>query len=607
MTGIQRTRSAGASRRLLLSSGLTRRAQALVALLAAALVLTPALPLPAQDGAADPLPSGLSTEDLSFDEAAISLAGPQSFYIRNIDTPEGRFAVRLSADGGAGSSAGSAGAGDPAVAVWQVVEVYPEERNILPRDVVLDTASLQTREDGTLRIDGVFLGDSVYRIDLRAATEGFRLIDGLRAGTLAAVDSDRAEPLIDLIVEDVAAEELAEAQRRIEELRAERDDALEKAQRLSARNMGLLEEVAALEEENSALTAARDSLRREVETLQQENRDLRERIAALSSGDGAGDGQPPAGDSRPTAPDDQPPAGDSRPTAPAGDTPDRDEEPSGGDGTEPPSREELRRLAAEAEELNTRLAEILDSLESLGGDLSAGQEELLAEIEALRSRAGTLQSEQDTLRETLLEEIARGRYVALRAQDLSRELSAGFDRGAGQIGVWRRSGNTLRQRDSEQYFAKYLLPLPQSSQETLYELRARSLDDGWVGLGLHIYVSNVDKRGYGLGDSLLIWFTRDPSVYGTRNTFLQVYRSSDDVNMGRVAGAMISEPIAEPLDIDILYEPARGYITVAVNGEDKIRYRAWFDITRGAEIAFRSLGRAEFSEFRVRTLRDSGE
>ena len=71
--------------------------------------------------------------------------------------------------------------------------------------------------------------------------------------------------------------------------------------------------------------------------------------------------------------------------------------------------------------------------------------------------------------------------------------------------------------------------------------------------------------------------------------------------MGRVLDAVIEEPISEFLDVEVLYEPHNQYLTVAIGGEDKIRYRTWFGIDSGVEVALRTLGAAEFTDFRIRT------
>jgi small-conductance mechanosensitive channel len=637
--------------------------------------------------------------DLDFSNAAVSLAGPGSFYIRNIQTADGSYSIRLSA-------------GDDEV--WRVAEVYPESANLLPEDVVLDVATVEITEDNSIEIDGVFLEDDVYSVRLRPEDGGYALLDGVRSGTLADIDAERAEPLIDLVVEETVATRLTDARKRIEQLRAARDQAQEEVSRLSARNMGLIERNEELEAENRELGArnadlreTRENLRDEVKTLRTENAALREDIASLNEELQAAQAAAEEAHSAETE------VGGGE----AGGPESRDAEAARSDAGADAAlieriarqgAEELDGLARTADEIDAGLAEIAATLESLSGDVTANQaevleaiaeaqaalvarlaeaeESLIAEIpvpeaprpspapeerepgvsaeeladrvservdervaerlepleeelrsvrselqearaelsqpeapeaggdsptarltEDLRNRIAQLRDRQDRIRREVLDRVAGGRYVETVSAELSRNVTRGFSvseetAGSGtQLGSWVQEDGSLVQQDPEQYFAKYLLEVPQMPQRTLYRFTAESLDEGWVGLGLHIFVSNVDKRGYGLGDSLLIWFTRDPSVYGTENTFLQVYRSNDDVNMGRVAGAMIAEPIAEPLSASVLYEPDTGYLTVAVNGEDKIRYRAWFDIDRGVQVALRSLGRSRFREFSVST------
>ncbi len=599
--------------------------------------------------------AGAQSPELSgvdFSDASVSLAGPRAFYLRNIATPEGRYAVRLASDGGD---------------TWTVVEVYPEEDNILPQEVILDVATVQVTDDNAIEIDGVFLEDDVYSVRLRPVEDGYALVDGIRNGTLTDIDAERAEPLIDLVVEQVVATELEDARRRIEELRAARDEAQAKVHRLSAQNMGLIERNEDLEAENASLKETRDSLRRQVRELKAENDELRDDIADLQRElERAAAEEDTSGEDRRTGAD---------AAREDGTATDRDAVVAGVDAAEVEAAlAEIRTLAEAAKSIDEGLSGMDQAIRSLSDRASSGQQELLDAIESaqegiareidravaaaraaaapaaaadttddrdaadedragadedrdaaeddreerpadrgtdaeteqtireLRRRVADLQERRETVREEVLSQVIGGGYVDLMSEGLTTELAAGFDEnGAAQIGSWSVTDGALVQRDPNQYFAKYLIEVPQSPRRTLYRFTAASLDEGWVGLGLHIFVSNVDKRGYGLGDSLLIWFTRDPSVYGTENTFLQVYRSSDDVDMGRVAGAMISEPIAEPLDAAVLYEPETGYLTVSVSGEDKIRYRAWFDVTRGVQIALRTLGRARFDDFTVHT------
>ncbi len=173
-----------------------------------------------------------------------------------------------------------------------------------------------------------------------------------------------------------------------------------------------------------------------------------------------------------------------------------------------------------------------------------------------------------------------------------------------RMGNWRIGESEVTQVDSSQYFAKLVLPIEQTSQPTLFSFYARSKGEGWVGLGLHFFATEGDGgRGYGYGDSLLFWLTRDPEYYGTGDTHAQLYRSNDEVNMEMVLDAIIEEPIHDYLKVDILYEPIDEYFSVYINGEEKLKYKTWFDIESGIKIAFRTLkGGASFKDLVVKTI-----
>lgn len=236
-------------------------------------------------------------------------------------------------------------------------------------------------------------------------------------------------------------------------------------------------------------------------------------------------------------------------------------------------------------------------------DLEVRLAEISARLAELVEINATLRQEKLELENKILNDILSDGFIAMMRTRLTETVTSGFAAGEPDIGEWDVSSGRAVQRDSDAFFAKLALPTRQADKPMLYSFRARSLDsEGWVGLGLHFFVSDVElRRGYGMGRSLLVWLTRDPDVYKTRNTYLQLYRSDDDINMGRVLDAVIQEPISGFIDVEILYEPDNQYLTVAVDGEDKIRYRTWFGIDAGVEVAFRTLGAAEFSNFRMRT------
>ncbi len=97
-------------------------------------------------------------------------------------------------------------------------------------------------------------------------------------------------------------------------------------------------------------------------------------------------------------------------------------------------------------------------------------------------------------------------------------------------------------------------------------------------------------RGFGEGKSLLVWLTRDLKVRGNDGTYLQVYRSDNDVSMERVLDAKIKERLDGWNRVDVLYEPANEFIVLAVNGTIRAAYRTYFGIGTGVTMSLRTLG-----------------
>ena len=112
-----------------------------------------------------------------------------------------------------------------------------------------------------------------------------------------------------------------------------------------------------------------------------------------------------------------------------------------------------------------------------------------------------------------------------------------------------------------------------------------------------------EKENYGFDNSLLIWLTRDPEFYGSGKTRLQLFRSDESVKMELVLDAAINEPLSEYLDIEILWEPMEEYITISVNGIEKLKYKTWFGAETELEVALRSLGGGvDFKSLKVLTI-----
>ena len=112
-----------------------------------------------------------------------------------------------------------------------------------------------------------------------------------------------------------------------------------------------------------------------------------------------------------------------------------------------------------------------------------------------------------------------------------------------------------------------------------------------MGFGLHFCASGEDTgRGYGFGKSYLVWLTRDTSFYKSTRTYLQLYRSSDDVQMAQIASVSISDRIDSPVDVKVLYNREGKVVEVMVDGETKLIYEVETVIQRGDKVVLRTLG-----------------
>lgn len=252
---------------------------------------------------------------------------------------------------------------------------------------------------------------------------------------------------------------------------------------------------------------------------------------------------------------------------------------------------------ARAAELEAKVAELelaLREAEEAGQALPEGAVEL-------ERRIAELEAERDGL---------AGRLAAERAGRLDLEpydelLLSGFGSARPRIGTWKVEGGRASQLDAKAFFARLEMPLEQTKRPYLYRFTAVSQGQGWVGLGLHLFASNVrSRKGYGEGRSLLVWLTRDPEERRTDATYLQLYRSDDDVNMERVLDAKLEERIADRNLVEVLYDPETGYLAVALNGRLAAKYRTWFGIEGGIGVSLRSLGGgASFSGFEVLAAR----
>ena len=607
---------------------------------------------------------------IDFSNAEITQSGPDSFYIRNVALPDQTISITISLND---------------ENHWEITDVVPESDNILPANVILDFATVEALDDGSVEIDWILYDGEVLSGRLSLADDEISVSDMFSSvGSFSDPTLDFPEALNTLlkgrdanIVQDKLTEVRTEYEAKISALQsqydaieAERDNLSAKAGTLQTQIDSLTTDKKSLESKNKDLQSQIDGLKSENSALQTEVSKLKEDLNSLSSTPGAGDSSEnlsiPANlaagylakldtleneiSSLETLIEKLETAIDVYATMAGSEIAALEEAIDGIDitpevtvegGQTVESRDysdEFSQLKRSIDDIESAFAEYAqlgdDRIVELEETLTKAVEDAVASIElpaqATPSRESTtdasdaqktisllngqieklkaenekLTDEMEELKETILAELIGEGFIAALKPSMTWALASGFDTSEAQLGLWKVGPNYAAQLDPSMLFGKLLLPINQELSPVLYSFKARSTDppDDWVGFGLHIYVENVSKRGYGLGHSLLVWLTRDREVYKTNYTYLQLYRSDDDVHMERVMDAVIPEPITEYVRVEVLYEPVNQYITIAVDGEEKIRYKTWFDIDSGIEVALRSLGTAEFSDLEIKTL-----
>ena len=229
----------------------------------------------------------------------------------------------------------------------------------------------------------------------------------------------------------------------------------------------------------------------------------------------------------------------------------------------------------------------------------------IAELEQKKSQLSRQVSDlkRDLARATVEPEEAPVAAAAEPVTKPEKSILAGFGGGKALYGSWKATATGLTQSDKQNKFAKYMLPVSQRGTETVYRFRADTAKNDWIGFGLHFFASGDETgNGYGFGSSFLVWLTRDPNYYKSERTYLQLYRSSDDVKMVQMASVGIPEGIAAAVDVEIVYSQAKKTVEVLVNGNSRLEYHVDGVITRGDKIALRTLGGpVEFSRLIVAT------
>ncbi|HRY71608.1 MAG TPA: hypothetical protein P5165_00155 [Spirochaetia bacterium] len=181
-------------------------------------------------------------------------------------------------------------------------------------------------------------------------------------------------------------------------------------------------------------------------------------------------------------------------------------------------------------------------------------------------------------------------------------LLSGFEGFVPGLGEWIIGESVAAQGDPESYYAKLARPLASGEGALRYSFTARSTGRGWTGYGLHVLVAGArTHRGYGEGESYLVWVMRDPRR-GDGSTRLELYRSRTDVDMGLVGSVPLPGSIFESARIEVEADPLAGSLVVRVDGVERLR-EAGLSLSRASgAVVLRALDRAEFSDFSVEAI-----
>jgi hypothetical protein len=223
-------------------------------------------------------------------------------------------------------------------------------------------------------------------------------------------------------------------------------------------------------------------------------------------------------------------------------------------------------------------------------------------IEAL-SKGEMLVDEDQAERIAMLEAQIRALEAQLMVPDADDyedpifQVQRGFAGQMAQRGVWNITAERAAQTDANERFGKVVYAVEQDAEEMMFTFTGRARDEGWTGMGLHFLASDVSTvDGYGFGNSYLVWLTKDPSRQ-TDRTFVQLYRSYDDVRMIELASSAIREDVGDLNEVSVFVDTEAMVLTVAVNGDSIFNFHDNDMITEGTGLAIRALGEAEFIDF----------
>ena len=269
-------------------------------------------------------------------------------------------------------------------------------------------------------------------------------------------------------------------------------------------------------------------------------------------------------------------------------------------------------LAELKEQLDASTKRLMEQLRAANTVHEAKVSELEKDLAAAKIAADAADMVYEARAKNLEAELAAARKAAedagVKVADIVAETLpsnvrlSGFTGGRSLHGDWAVTSAGAVQSDADEYFAKFMLPLNQTSTQTLYSIEAAADGDDFAGYGLHFYVSNaISGNGYGYGSSYLVWLTRDPGYYGTDATYVQMYRSYNGAKMIQLASVAVTDKIGTKTTTDVLYDRTNGTIKMSVSGQEYINLKVTSPLRSGDRIALRALGEVTFSDVTVST------
>jgi hypothetical protein len=265
-----------------------------------------------------------------------------------------------------------------------------------------------------------------------------------------------------------------------------------------------------------------------------------------------------------------------------------------------PVKEQMAVASTDTADLQEQVSELQSDIRSLERQVSQKERAVSQREDEIESKNREINRLERRIAD--LETGPAGPSVLRRAAELDRTVKSGFSGGQAVLGDWRASRSRLTQTDADQLYAKYVVPVRQSSSEILYQFSGSSTGTGWQGFGLHFLGSEATlAEGYGYGSSYLVWITRDPAFTQTDQTFVQLYKSFDDVRMVQLASQAIDMPISRNMDVAVYVDRNAEKIHIGINNEPVIEFMDANMYRRGTAVAARALGSAQFRGLTVNT------